>query len=57
MDAKFLNQKYMYGGEIMKLGSIIADLQQILPNQKCVDRYLQGLLLTQTPKTVEKEML
>lgn len=45
----FLNQKYLYGGEIWELGNIILDLQKKAPNQQCVDRYLQGLLYSQKP--------
>ena len=45
----FLNQKYLYGGEICELGNIIIDLQKKAPNEQCVDRYLQGLLRTQKP--------
>ena len=32
MSSKFLNQKYLYGGEICSLGAIIIDLQKIAPN-------------------------
>jgi len=42
-----LRRKYWYGGELWSLGRIIGDLQKTLPNQRCVDRYLQGLLLMQ----------
>ena len=50
MTEKFLQQKYMYGGELMSLGSIIIDLQNTAPNQQCVDRYLQGMFLMQNPQ-------
>ena len=44
---KLLNRKYKYGGELLPLGVIVADLQENAPNQRCVDRYLQGLFLKQ----------
>lgn len=44
-----LNKKYMYGGKILELGKIIIDLQKRAPNQLYVDRYIQGLLLSQKP--------
>ena len=44
----FLHQKYFYGGEIWKLGDIIIDLQK-KASQVHVDKYIQGLLLTQEP--------
>ena len=47
MTQTMLNQKYLYGGEVWKLGDIIIDLQQKAPNQQCVDRYLQGMLRNQ----------
>lgn len=46
---KYLEQRFLYGGEIKELGSIILDLQRIAPTQQCVDRYLQGLFLAQKP--------
>lgn len=46
---EYLEQRFLYGGEIKKLGDIILDLQRIAPNQQCIDRYLQGLFLTQKP--------
>ena len=49
MTSEFLEQKYLYGGEICSLGSIITDLQRIAPNQKCVDMYIVGLLSNQKP--------
>lgn len=49
MSSKFLEQKYLYGGKICSLGSIIIDLQRIAPNQKCVDMYIIGLLRNQKP--------
>jgi len=50
MKNSFINKMYRYGGELWRLGDIIIDLQKIMPNQKCVDRYLQGLFLTQDRK-------
>lgn len=47
---EFLQQKYMYGGKLLLLGSIIIDLQKNAPNQQCVDRYLQGMFLKQKPQ-------
>ncbi|KKN47319.1 hypothetical protein LCGC14_0664250 [marine sediment metagenome] len=47
----FLHQRYMYGGEVWKLGDIIIDLQNNLPNQRAVDMYLIGLLHNQKPIT------
>lgn len=44
---ELLQRRYCYGGKLCSLGSIIADLQKIAPNPQCVDRYLQGLFLTQ----------
>ena len=46
---EYLNQKFMYGSELLPLGLIIADLQERAPNQACIDRYLQGLFASQTP--------
>lgn len=43
----YFNKKYCYGGELWRLGDIIIDLQKVMPNQKCVDRYLQGMSLIQ----------
>jgi hypothetical protein len=39
-----LDRIVMYGGQPMRLGDVIADLQRIAPSQAHVDRYLQGLL-------------
>jgi len=47
---KLMQKKYWYGGELWSLGDIIIDLRKKAPNQKCVDRYLQGLLLMQDRK-------
>ncbi len=49
MGSKFLEQKYLYGGEVHSLGSIIVDLQKVAPNQKCIDMYIVGLLSNQKP--------
>ena len=45
----FLHQKYMYGGKTCKLGDIIIDLQKKAPDQAYVDKYIQGLLMSQEP--------
>ncbi|KKN55601.1 hypothetical protein LCGC14_0580730 [marine sediment metagenome] len=50
-----LDKIYRYGGELWRLGDIIIDLQNIMPNQKCVDRYLQGLFFTQDRITINTE--
>ena len=47
--SKFLNKKYQYGGRVLELSKIIIDLKKRAPNQLCVDRYVQGLLLSQKP--------
>lgn len=44
---EYLQQKFIYGGELLPLGTIIVDLQRISLNQQCVDRYLQGMFLKQ----------
>ena len=54
MRDSFLNKIYCYGGELWRLGDIIIDLQKIMPNQKCIDRYLQGLLLMQNKQAILK---
>jgi len=45
----FLHQRYIYGGEVWKLGDIIIDLQNKALSQGCIDRYLQGLFGSQEP--------
>lgn len=46
--------KYVYGGVVMTLAEIIADLQLVCRGrQDLVDRYLQGFLLTAKPAEVE----
>ena len=51
MDIKhLLNKKYNYGGKLVRLSDIIIDLKKKIPSQLCIDRYIQGLLLSQEPK-------
>ena len=52
---KFIDLRYLYGGEIWRLGDIIIDLQNKAPNRQCVDRYLQGLLRNQKPVKLGSE--
>ncbi len=51
MDIKhLLRKKYNYGGKLVMLGDIIIDLKKKTPSQACIDKYIQGLLLSQEPK-------
>ena len=45
MTDKLMQTPVSYGGEILPLGQVWADVQKIAPNQVCADRYIQGLLL------------
>ena len=44
---KFLAKKVNYGGEMIPLGQVWADILTVAPNVKCAERYIQGLLLRQ----------
>lgn len=37
------HKKYLYGGKILSLGSIIIDLQKMKVPRSYIDRYIQGL--------------
>ena len=43
---RIMQTRVCYGGKIVSLGEVCIDLLKIAPNQKCVDRYIQGLLLS-----------
>ena len=47
----------MYGGKIMSLGNIIADLNQITGDQQRINTYVAGLLSHQKPITPKQEQL
>ncbi len=44
-----LSKKYLYGGRLTRLSDIIIDLKKKAPSQVYIDRYLQGLFLSQEP--------